>query len=205
MKRLDSDECAIVEPSDTELLRSYGATQSEESFSELVRRYTNLVYSAAIRQTANHATAEDVTQAVFTVLARKAADLGQETVLAGWLMRATRYAALDALKLEARRVRRERVAADLEETMRETPEARWEDVAPLLDEALATLPTKERNAILLRYFLKQSWKEVGETLGLNENATRVRVARAVEKLRSWFRKRRVTTSAAGLSAAFLAN
>ena len=205
MKRPDTDECAIAAPADTDLLRSYAATQSEESFSELVRRYANLVYSAAIRQTANHAMAEDVTQAVFTVLARKAAGLTRETVLAGWLMRATRYAALDALKLEARRLRRETAAAELEETMRETPEVRWEDVAPLLDEALAALPTKERNAILLRFFEKKNWKEIGQTLGLNENAARVRATRALEKLRSWFRKRRVSTSAAGLSTALLAN
>ncbi len=205
MKRPDTNDCAIAAPADADLLRTYAATRSEESFSELVRRYANLVYSAAIRQTANHATAEDVTQAVFTVLARKAAHLAHETVLAGWLIRATRYVALDALKLETRRLRREKAAAELEETMTETPEAQWEDVAPWLDEALAALSTKERNAILLRFFEQQSWKEVGATLGLNENAARVRVARALEKLRSWFRKRRVSTSTAGLSAALLAN
>ena len=205
MKRPDTDECAIAAPADADLLRAYAATRSEDSFSELVRRYANVVYSAAIRQTTNHATAQDVTQAVFTVLARKAADLANETVLVGWLIRATRYAALDALKLETRRLRRETAAAELEEMMRETPEVRWEDVAPLLDEALAALSMKERNAILLRFFEKQSWKEVGENLGLNEISARVRVARALEKLRSWFRKRRVSTSTASLSAALLAN
>src|SRR6188508_1167544 len=107
MRRPDTDDCAIGAPADAELLSNYAATQSEESFAEIVHRYLNLVYSAAIRQTANHATAQDVTQAVFTVLARKATDLARETVLAGWLIRATRYAALDALKLEARRLRRE--------------------------------------------------------------------------------------------------
>src|SRR5688572_30816039 len=120
MKRPDTDDCAMAAPADADLLRTYAATRSEESFSELVRRYANLVYSAAIRQTANHATAQDVTQAVFTVLARKAADLAHETVLAGWLIRATRYAALDALKIEARRLRRETAALELEEIMRET-------------------------------------------------------------------------------------
>ncbi len=205
MRRPDTDDCAIGAPADAELLSNYAATQSEESFAEIVRRYLNLVYSAAIRQTANHATAQDVTQAVFTVLARKATDLARETVLAGWLIRATRYAALDALKLEARRLRRETAAAELEEIMRETPEARWEEVAPLLDEALTALSTKERTAILLRFFEKQSWRQVGENLGLDENAARLRVTRALEKLRSWFHKRRVSTSAAGLSVALLAN
>jgi len=192
-------------PRDEELLRRYAATQADESFSQLVSRYVDLVYSAALRQTANHATAQDVTQAVFSVLARKAGALARETVLAGWLVRATRYAALDALKFEARRLRRERAAVELEETMRDAPEVRWDHIAPLLDEALTALSAKERNAVVLRFFEKQNWKDVGQTLGLNENAARVRVGRALEKLRSWFRKRGVSATTAGLSAALLAN
>jgi RNA polymerase sigma factor (sigma-70 family) len=217
MKGPDIDDSAMVAdadlPHDADLLRSYAATQSEESFSELVRRYVDLVFSAALRQTGNHATAQDVTQAVFTVFARKAGALARETVLAGWLVRATRYAALDALKLEARRLRRETAAAQLEEMMTDMPEAQrpafeplqWDDVAPLLDEALAALPANDRNAVLLRFFEKRSWKQIGETLGLNENAARVRVVRALEKLRSWFRKRRIPASTSALSAALLVN
>ena len=194
-----------AEASDAELLQSYAATQRDQCFSELVGRYVDLVYSAALRQTSNHATAQDVTQVVFTALARKAGALGRETVVPAWLVRATRYAALDALKLEARRLRRERAAAELEEIMRDTPEARWKHVAPHLDEALTALSTKERNAIVLRFFEKQSWKDIGESLDLNENAARVRVSRALEKLRLWFGKRGVSTTTAGLSAALLAN
>jgi RNA polymerase sigma factor (sigma-70 family) len=210
MKRPDTDDCAVstapaVFPTDADLLRGYATTQTDESFSQLVARYVNLVYSAAFRQTNNHATSQDVAQAVFTVLARKAGSLARETVLAGWLVRATRYAVLDALKLEARRLRRERAAAELEETMRDTSDARWEEIAPLLDEALARLSISERDAVVLRFFEKRSWSEIGQTLGLNENAARVRVGRSLEKLRSWFRKRGVAASTAGLSAALLGN
>lgn len=210
MKRPDTDDCAIIapadaSPTDAELLCRYAATEEDECFSEVVNRYVGLVYSAALRQTNNHATAQDITQAVFTVLARKAGSLARETIIAGWLLRATRYAVLDALKLEARRLRRERSAAELEETMRDTPEARWEEVAPLLDEALHCLSTKERNGLVLRFFEKRSWKEIGDRFGLNENAARAGAGRALEKLKRWFRKRGVTTSTAGLGAALLSN
>ena len=182
-------------------------TRSEESFRALMARYVDLVYSSAMRQVGNHATAEDITQAVFTVLARKAASLTRETVLAGWLVRAARYAALDALKLEARRAQRERAAAELEEPMTQPceGEAGWEQMAPHLDEALSQLSRGDRDAVVLRFFEKRSWREVGETLGSNENAARVRVGRAVEKLRTYFRKRGVAVSSASLTAALLAN
>jgi RNA polymerase sigma factor (sigma-70 family) len=200
------DDC-ISAPSDHELLRMHVEMRSEESFRALMARYVDLVYSSAMRQVGNHATAEDITQAVFTVLARKAASLTRETVLAGWLVRAARYAALDALKLEARRAQRERAAAELEEPMTQPPEAEagWEQMAPHLDEALSQLSRCDRNAVVLRFFEKRSWREVGETLGSNENAARVRVGRAVEKLRSYFRKRGVAVSSASLTAALLAN
>jgi RNA polymerase sigma factor (sigma-70 family) len=207
MKPPEIDDCARA-PSDHELLRMHVETRSEESFRALMARYVDLVYSSAMRQVGNHATAQDITQAVFTVLARKAASLSRETVLAGWLVRASRYAALDALKLEARRLRREREAAEMRDKMThpETElEAEWDKMAPFLDEALSQLSRGDRNAVVLRFFEKRSWREVGETLGSNENAARVRVGRAVEKLRSYFRKRGVAVSSATLTGALLAN
>src|SRR5262245_1772933 len=110
-------EACAAAPSDRELLQEHIATGSEESFRAIMARYVDLGCSCAVRQMGKHTAAQDVTQAVFTVLARKAVSLSRETVLAGWLVRASRYAALDALKLEARRLRREREAAEMRDKM----------------------------------------------------------------------------------------
>ena len=142
-----------AEPGDHELLREYVATGAETAFAGLVGRHGQLVYSAAIRQTGNHAQAQDVTQAVFIVLARKAASLRRETVLAGWLFRAVRYAALDARKIELRRQIREQEAARMTQTESiDDTQTEWKHLAPVLDDALASLSTKDRDAVLARFF-----------------------------------------------------
>jgi RNA polymerase sigma factor (sigma-70 family) len=202
----DVDQSDPARPGDQELLRAFAADQSDEAFAELISRHVSWVYSAALRQTGNHPAAQDATQAVFIILARKAASLKKETVLAGWLFRAVRYAVRDALKIEARRQRREQEAAMMQsaDPIDETA-ARWEELAPLLDEALAKLAARDRNAVLLRFFEKKDWREVGITLGLNENAARVRVTRALEKLRLHFGKRGATVSGVALSGLLLAH
>src|SRR5205814_806630 len=201
-----TEQTSAVDAGDQELLREYAATGAEAVFARLVERHVDLVYSAAFRQTGNHAMAQDVAQAVFTILARKAASLRRETVLAGWLFRAVRYAALDARKIEARRQTREREAAQMQltDSMDDTG-TEWEQFAPLLDEALSALGTKDRHAVLLRFFEKKSFGEIGASLGGNENSARVRVVRAVDKLRGFFRRRGVVVTAAALSGALLSN
>jgi RNA polymerase sigma factor (sigma-70 family) len=195
-----------AEVSDQELLRAYTTTASEDAFARLVERHLALVYSAASRQTGSSAIAQDVTQAVFVVLARKAAALRRETVLAGWLLRAVRYAALDACKLEARRQKREQEAMRLQQVdSADQTEVQWEQLAPLLDQAVASLGDKDRRAVLLRFFENKSFGEIGATLGGNENSARVRVVRAVDKLRAFFRRRGVAVSAAALGSALLTN
>src|SRR5215472_16152993 len=150
---------------DTELLQEYAGGKSEGAFRTLVERYLPLVYSAALRQVGNAALAQDVTQVVFTVLARKAAALPRKTVLTGWLYQTTRYTAAKALRQECRRHHREQEAMSLQSV--ET-ESEWELWAPFLDEAMAQLAKLDREAVLLRYFRNKSLREVGQALGINE-------------------------------------
>src|SRR5579884_677821 len=102
-------------PEDAELLRQYAENQSDAAFGELVRRHLNLVYSAALRQVGGDAhLAQDVAQAVFCDLARKARLLAAHPVLVGWLYSSVHYAAAKAVRAEQRRRARERVAHALQ-------------------------------------------------------------------------------------------
>lgn len=192
----------MVETTDHALLQAFVAEGSDKAFAELIGRHLNWVHLAALRQTRDHATAQDVTQAVFIILARRAGSIKKETVLAGWLFRTVQYAVRDAAKIQRRRLRREQEAAMMQSIDRiDDEDGRWQEIAPVLDEALEKLPERDRNAVLLRFFEKKSFGEIAGELGGNENSARVRVVRAVEKLRGIFRKRGVQLSAAALGMA----
>lgn len=173
---------------DAELLQSYVATGSEAAFTDLVSRHAGAVHASALRQTGDPHLAEEVTQAVFILLARKASSLKSGVVLIGWLMHATRFAAADLLKTERRRRHRENAAYEMNALP--TPESGgeserlWDRIAPVLDACLARLREGDRHALLLRFFQNKSLAEVGSALGVAEDAARKRVTRALEKLRS---------------------
>lgn len=186
---------------EAQLLREFAASGSEAAFTELVKRHAGIVRAAALRQTGDPHLAEEVTQGVFMLLARKAAKLRPEVVLLGWLLQATRFAAADLLKAERRRRHRETVAYQMNTTTAESnPETDrlWEQVAPVLDASLERLRETDRHALLLRFFQNCSLAEVGSALGLAEEAARKRVSRALEKLREELQRQGVFASAAAL-------
>jgi RNA polymerase sigma factor (sigma-70 family) len=190
---------------DRQLLARYVNEGSQEAFAELVARHLNFVYSSALRQVRASQLAEDVAQMVFTNLARKAGSLPGEVVLAGWLHRDTRFTALDLLRGERRRQRREQEAVQMNTLGPDDAVPDWEKLRPLIDEALDGLPRPDRDALLLRFFEQCSLKEIGATLGTGEDAARKRVTRALDKLRLLLARRGVTTSASALSIAIAAH
>ncbi|HTI71789.1 MAG TPA: sigma-70 family RNA polymerase sigma factor [Candidatus Limnocylindria bacterium] len=188
---------------DHELLRLYVEAASEDAFRQLVERHGGLVYGVALRQLRRPHDAEEVAHAVFMALAKKAGALQAGTVLAGWLFRATRFAAAKLQRDEERRQRREReTAAMMDAVSTADSDKYWEQIVPVLDDELAALGEKDRTAILLRFFQDRSFREVGQTLGTSEDAAKMRVSRALENLRQRFKKRGVVLPAIALAAAF---
>ena len=185
-----------------ELLRRYVAERSEPAFTELVQRHIDLVYSAALRQVGGEApAAQDVTQAVFTDLARKAARLTRHTSLTGWLYTSTRYLAAKARRAEQRRRAREQHAHTMNQLLQSTgPDPAWDELRPVLDDVMHELSAADREAVLLRFFERRPLAEIGTRLGLSENAARMRVDRALDKLRAALAKRGVTSTATALAA-----
>ena len=184
---------------DMALVREYAACQSEQAFETLVSRNVALVHSAALRQLRDPHQAEEITQTVFIILARKANSLNPKTILPGWLYRTTRYVSAAARKIQRRRERREQ-EAQMQAVMEDAQnDPAWEQLSPLLDEAMAHLRDKDRDAIVLRYFQNRSLRDVGAALGLDEYAAQKRVARALEKLRAFFVKRGIDSTAATIA------
>jgi uncharacterized protein (TIGR03435 family) len=190
---------------DMALLREYAAGNSEAAFETLVSRRVGFVYSMALRQVRDPHLAEEVTQAVFIILAQKAGRISNQTILAGWLFRTTRFAALAQMRADAKRRRREQEANMQSEIQPTAPDAFWEQMSPLLDEALATLGETDRQAVLLRFFENKSLAEVGNSLGTGEDTARKRVSRALEKLHRYFSKRGVSSTTDALAGAISAN
>jgi RNA polymerase sigma factor (sigma-70 family) len=193
-----------VMQSDAQLLREYADRGSDWAFTELVRRHTDLVYSAAIRQAGSPDLAQDAAQRVFISLACKASSLVARmeghASLAGWLYQSTRFETMNLMRGERRRVERETQSArESEAAGSDAPE--WDRVSRVLDGAMAELNDSDRNILLMRFFKNLSYEAVGATLGLGANSAQQRVIRALERLRKTLVRHGVTTTSGALSIA----
>lgn len=161
---------------DATLLCEYAGTRSEAAFTELVRRHVDLVYATALRRTDGDShLAADVSQQVFTELARRAEQLSGYASLGAWLHTATRNAAINLMISEKRRRVRETAAlAAAEDSAPAGAATDWDRVRPVLDAAIDELPEQDRTAIVLRFLERQTFAAIGGALRVSEDAARMR-------------------------------
>jgi len=188
-----------------DLVREFAGQNSEAAFAELVRRHINLVYSVALRFTGNPGDAQDVTQAVFIILARKADSLRGRTVLTGWLYEAARLAAIQLLRTQARRRAHEQEASMQSHLDEPGDDQVWRQVAPHLEAAMSRLTARDRTLLALRFYENKTGAEAAAQLGIREDAAHKRTARALEKLRRAFTKRGVDSTTAIIAGSISAN
>jgi RNA polymerase sigma factor (sigma-70 family) len=181
-------------------LRRFVDHGDADAFNEIVANHFGLVYSTALRQLNGDAQlAQDVAQMVFIALARKARWLPSDIILAGWLYQAARLSAANVVRSEQRRRSREQEASQMEYHEPERP-LDWERLGPVLDAAICKLSAKDRDAVVLHYFERKSFRDVGAFLGRSDDAAQKRVSRALEKLRTI-----LSRGGAGVSISSLSN
>ncbi|MCH6258849.1 sigma-70 family RNA polymerase sigma factor [Puniceicoccaceae bacterium K14] len=188
---------------DHALLRQFHENRSEEAFKVLTQRHIDLVYSIALRQV-NYDShlAKDVAQEVFSALAQKSGSIKEAVAIGAWLCRSTHFAARNLMRKTRRRRNREQESQIVNEPSQSpTAEIDWDSIRPILDEAIAELKENDRTAIWLRYFENQNYSEIGKQLQLSEDATRMRIKRALDKLSILVSRRGITSTSTAITAA----
>src|ERR1017187_9327247 len=195
----------MPETNDLDLVRAYTRDNSEAAFAELVHRHIHLVYSVALRYTGNAEDAQDATQAVFIILAKKAACLRERTILTGWLYETTRFTAMKLLRTKARQKTLEQEAF-MQSTLNEPEtEGVWRLLAPHLEGAMSDLSERDRTLLALRFYENKCGAETAALLGIREDLAHKRTARALEKLHRYFSKRGVNSTTAIIADSVSAN
>jgi len=190
--------------SDFEWLQQFARAGSQSAFRDLVRRHIDLVFATALRKVGDAGGAEEISQNVFGVLAKKAWRFAPDDSLPAWLHKTALLESQAWQRGEMRRRQREQTAAELGTTMK-TPDAEpaFRALVPLLDEALLSLREKDREALLLRYYESDSLKDVGAALGVSDDTAQKRVQTALEKLSQFFQRRGFKTATVAVTMAAL--
>jgi len=183
---------------DDELIREFASSRSEQAFRRLVDRHCDLVFSVASRVTQNPDLARDVSQQVFSKLAARPGAVATGVPLSAWLHRTCRSLAIDLVRSEEARRKRE-VTLSASPLMNAEPSPDWSALEPVIDSLIDELPELERRAVVMRFYEKRSHGAIGASLGLTEEAARKRLDRALERLRGLLAKRGIATSSAALA------
>ena len=190
----------MTDTTDWQLIRKYVQKDAQAAFAALVRRHLGMVYCTCLRELGEPSLAEDATQAVFLILARKARTFRPGTTLSSWLFQTALLTSKNVSRRERRRLAREEKLVMKMEHAAPSPPFLWSDLEPLLNEALRALPDKPRGLVLERFLEDRPLAEIGAARGISEDAARMRLNRALDSLRRFFARRDVLLSAAALAA-----
>jgi RNA polymerase sigma factor (sigma-70 family) len=194
----------VAMESDQELLRRFSAGRDEKAFNLLVDRYLGLIFHTALRRTGSRELAEEVSQNVLCVLARKSAELvGKSGLLPAWLHKAAVYESSKAMRTERSYLKKKRALAGPEDGAA-APPGEWNEVVPRLDAALERLGATEKRILLLHYFENRTFGEIAGLVGKTPAAVQRQAHRAVEKLASLMRNRSAVLPAAVIAAGLTA-
>lgn len=181
---------ANPEPTDGELLADWLSARRERSFRSLVERHAGMVHAAARRVAGDDGAAAEVSQAVFILLARRAALLCSRPSLAGWLHITAVMQAKNLMRKNLRESKkRQQLLAEMKTTPSQDGGDGWQELRPVIDDAIASLPEKDRETVLLHFYHALSVPEIASRLGIATDAARKRLERATARLRSKLARR----------------
>jgi RNA polymerase sigma factor (sigma-70 family) len=176
------------------LLRRFTTTGDAEAFAELIRRHAGLVYGAAMRILADVDRAADVTQETFLQLTNDAPRVSGS--LAGWLHRVATHKAIDQMRRDTSRRRREaEYAADQPREM-----ADWRELSHCVDEELNRLDDQTREVLIAHFLEGRTTRQIAAAQGVSQATISRRVDAGVTRLRATLRRRGVLVAAGALSA-----
>jgi RNA polymerase sigma factor (sigma-70 family) len=191
-------------PSDPELLDEWLGKHREAAFHALVARYAGLVYATAKRSCRDDSLAAEASQLTFITLAQKARSLTSCASFGGWLHVTAVMQAKNLLRKSQRETRKRLLLQAAMETESHQYHAdSWQEMQPVLDDALASLSAKDRETLILRFYRSLTVREIATTLGIATDAAQKRIDRATDRLRSKLARLGFQTSSS-LSAALLA-
>ena len=180
--------------------------QSERAFAEIVASFGGAVYHSSLRRCGDPFLAEEVSQNVFAILARKARTVARHPAPLAWLFRTTKLEAAKAMRREHRQRRKqaalasEQLQAEAQSaTVREPGTDPWRDALPLLDASLDELAPADRELVLQRFIHERKFKDLAAKNGQSVAACKMRLRRTLDRLAHLLRSRGVTLSTATLA------
>ncbi len=163
-------------------LRKYASERCETAFARLVQKHAGMVFGTAFRCTGDRELAEEISQKVFTIMARKAPGLRLHGSIAGWLHRTTLLQTRNFVRRQQRQREKMKALAEYEESVAEGESQNSHEVLNVLDEAINKLSPADRRVILMRFFEGLSVREIAVAIGKSEAASQKQSHRALQKL-----------------------